>query len=99
MTAVAQTALLPTACGSSGGAVLRCALIGYGAWGAQHARVMSRNPESQLVAIAARSEATQARARQEHPSCTVYGDYRAMLDKERLDAVAVVLPSHLHFAA
>src|SRR5262245_3480207 len=77
--------------------MLRCALVGYGAWGAHHARVMSRNPEAQLVAIAARSEATQARARQEHPSSTVYGDYRAMLDRERLDAVAVVLPSHLHF--
>jgi myo-inositol 2-dehydrogenase/D-chiro-inositol 1-dehydrogenase len=60
---------------------------------------MSRHPESQLVAIAARSEATQARARQEHPGCEVYGDYRVLLDKERLDAVAVVLPSHLHFEA
>ena len=78
---------------------MRCALIGYGAWGAHHARVMARNPEAQLVAIAARSEATQAKARQEHPFCTVYGDYREMLDKERLDAVAVVLPSHLHFEA
>ena len=60
---------------------------------------MSRNQEAQLVAIAVRSDATQARARQEYPSCEVYGDYRAMLDKERLDAVAVVLPSHLHFEA
>jgi myo-inositol 2-dehydrogenase/D-chiro-inositol 1-dehydrogenase len=78
---------------------LRCALIGDGAWRAHHARVMSRNPDAQLVAIAARSEATQARAGQEHPTCTVYGDYRQLLDKERLDAVAVVLPSHLHFEA
>jgi myo-inositol 2-dehydrogenase/D-chiro-inositol 1-dehydrogenase len=60
---------------------------------------MSQNPEAHLVAIAAGSGATQSRARQEHPSCQVYGDYRAMLDNERLDAVAVVLPSHLHFEA
>ena len=78
---------------------MRCAVIGYGAWGAHHARVISQNPEAQLVAIAARTEATQARAGQEHPSCKLYGDYREMLHKERLDAVAVVLPSHLHFEA
>jgi myo-inositol 2-dehydrogenase/D-chiro-inositol 1-dehydrogenase len=60
---------------------------------------MSRNSEAELVAIAARTETTQAKARQEHPSCKVYGDYREMLDKERLDAVVVVLPSHLHFEA
>jgi myo-inositol 2-dehydrogenase/D-chiro-inositol 1-dehydrogenase len=98
MTAGAQAAP-PIACVSSGAAVVRCALIGYGAWGAHHARVIARNPQAQLVALAARSEATQARARQEYPSCTAYGDYRAMLDRERLDAVAVVLPSHLHFEA
>lgn len=79
--------------------MLRCALIGFGAWGTHHARVIARHPEAQLVAVAARSEATQAKARQEYPSCNVYGDYRAMLDKERLDAVAVVLPSHVHFEA
>jgi myo-inositol 2-dehydrogenase/D-chiro-inositol 1-dehydrogenase len=60
---------------------------------------MARHPEAQLVAIAARSQATQAKARQEHPSCNVYGDYRELLDREQLDAVAVVLPSHLHFEA
>jgi myo-inositol 2-dehydrogenase/D-chiro-inositol 1-dehydrogenase len=60
---------------------------------------MSRTPEAQLVAIAARSAATQDRARQEYPGCEVYADYHAMLDRERLDAVAVVLPSYLHFEA
>jgi myo-inositol 2-dehydrogenase/D-chiro-inositol 1-dehydrogenase len=60
---------------------------------------MSRNPEAELVAIATRSEAAQARARHEYPSCKVYGDYRMMLDQEQLDAIAVVLPSHLHFEA
>ncbi|MCI0683749.1 MAG: Gfo/Idh/MocA family oxidoreductase [Gemmataceae bacterium] len=79
--------------------MLRCALIGYGAWGSHHARVMSHNPEASLMAIAARTPATQDKARHEHPACRVYGDYRVMLDKEQLDAVAVVLPSHLHAEA
>ena len=78
---------------------LRCGLIGYGAWGAHHARVIASNPDAALIAIAARSEATQARAAQEHPACTIHADYQEMLARETLDAVAVVLPSHLHFAA
>lgn len=73
--------------------MLRCGLIGYGAWGAHHARVMAAN----LVAVAVQSEASRDRARQAHPGCAIHGDYRELLSKESLDAVAVVLPSHLHF--
>jgi myo-inositol 2-dehydrogenase / D-chiro-inositol 1-dehydrogenase len=79
--------------------MLRCGLIGYGAWGAHHARVMAAEPSARLAAIAAHSEASQARARQAHPDCTIYGDFSQMLAAEQLDAVAVVLPSHLHFPA
>lgn len=79
--------------------MIRCGLIGYGAWGSHHARVIRQAKGATLAAIAARSEATQARARQEQPGCRVYGDYREMLDREIMDAVAVVLPSDLHFAA
>jgi myo-inositol 2-dehydrogenase/D-chiro-inositol 1-dehydrogenase len=78
--------------------MLRCGLIGYGAWGAHHARVIAANPEASLVAIAARSEATRERARQDHPDSQVRGDYRDLLACD-LDCVAVVLPSHLHFEA
>ncbi len=73
----------------------RVGLIGYGAWGAHHARVVAANPDAALVAIAARSEATAAKARGEHPSCKVFTDYRELLAQE-LEAVVIVLPSHLH---
>lgn len=76
--------------------MLRCGLIGYGAWGSQHARVISANPGAQLIAIAARSAETRAMAQQDHPTIRAFADYREMLTSE-LDAVAVVLPSHLHF--
>lgn len=78
--------------------MLRIGLIGYGAWGSHHARVIAAHPQATLLAIAARSEATCAKARQEHPSCQVFSDYRKLLELD-LDAVVVVLPSHEHFAA
>jgi myo-inositol 2-dehydrogenase/D-chiro-inositol 1-dehydrogenase len=79
--------------------MIRCGLIGYGAWGSHHARVIAANPRARLAAIAARSEATLARARQEHPTCRVCADYHDLLAGDDLDAVAVVLPSHLHYEA
>jgi myo-inositol 2-dehydrogenase/D-chiro-inositol 1-dehydrogenase len=77
--------------------MLRCGLIGYGAWGWHHARVMAAHPGVELAAVAARSEATRSKAAQDHPRCRVYADYQELLARERLDAAAVVLPSHLHF--
>jgi myo-inositol 2-dehydrogenase/D-chiro-inositol 1-dehydrogenase len=79
--------------------MLRCGLIGYGAWGSHHARVIAASTQARLVAIAARSEATCARAQQEHPGCHVFPDPHELLARDDLDAVAVVLPSHLHFEA
>jgi myo-inositol 2-dehydrogenase/D-chiro-inositol 1-dehydrogenase len=77
--------------------MLRCGLIGYGAWGCHHARVIVGSPRARLAAIAVRSEASRDRARQEHPNAEVFADYRQLLQRNDLDAVVVVLPSHLHF--
>jgi myo-inositol 2-dehydrogenase / D-chiro-inositol 1-dehydrogenase len=57
--------------------------------------VIAANKDAALVAIAAKSDATLARARADHPHARVCGDYRELL-RENLDAVVVVLPSHLH---
>ncbi len=75
---------------------IRFGLIGYGAWGAHHARAMKTCDRARLAAIAVRSEASQARARTEHPEAAVTGDYRALLARDDVDAVDIVLPSHLH---
>jgi myo-inositol 2-dehydrogenase/D-chiro-inositol 1-dehydrogenase len=82
---------------NSGALMIRCALIGYGAWGCHHARVIAASSHARLVAIAARSPASCDRARQEHPDCRAFADYRQLLREEDLDAVVVVLPSYLHF--
>lgn len=73
-------------------------LIGYGAWGSYHARAIAGLEGAALVAIAAHSEASCERAAIEHPNVRVYPDYREMLKRERMDAVDVVVPSHLHHA-
>lgn len=77
---------------------VRFGLIGYGAWGAHHARAIAAVPAAELAAVAAHSEASCARARADHPAARVYADYRDMLAREELDIVDVVLPSDLHFA-
>jgi myo-inositol 2-dehydrogenase/D-chiro-inositol 1-dehydrogenase len=76
--------------------LVRCGLIGYGAWGQHHARAITETSGAALTAIAAHSEESVARARADHPQAHVYADYREMLAKEDLDLCDVVLPSHLH---
>ena len=71
-------------------------MIGFGAWGSHHARAIVESPVAELVAIAGRSETSQAAAREAHPNTRVVGDYRELLSDSGIDAVAVVLPSHLH---
>lgn len=78
-------------------APLRCAVIGYGAWGAHHARAISECGGAVLVAVCTRSAEGRQRAQAEHPGVQVYADYRELLAGAALDAVNVVLPSDLHY--
>jgi myo-inositol 2-dehydrogenase/D-chiro-inositol 1-dehydrogenase len=76
---------------------VRCGLIGYGAWGAHHARAIAAAPGARLTAIVARSPESIARANADHPAARIYQDHRQMLAAEELDLCDVVLPSDLHF--
>jgi predicted dehydrogenase len=74
---------------------LRAAVIGLGAMGANHARVYSEMEGVELAAVAdvdpARVEqATRRRATHG------YGDYRRLLDEERIDLVSVAVPTAMH---
>lgn len=71
-------------------------LIGFGAWGSCHANAISATAGAELVAVAVPSENSRAKARETYPEATVYADYRELLTREDLDAVDIVLPSHLH---
>jgi myo-inositol 2-dehydrogenase / D-chiro-inositol 1-dehydrogenase len=76
---------------------VRCGLIGYGAWGCHHARAFTQIAGAELVAISTRSDERLRKARADYPQARVWADYRELLSNEDLDAVAVVLPSDLHY--
>jgi len=71
-------------------------LVGYGAWGSHHARVIDEGPHTRLAAVAERAEANRAGAQAKHPQAVVVADYRELLQRDDIDVVDVVLPSHLH---
>jgi myo-inositol 2-dehydrogenase/D-chiro-inositol 1-dehydrogenase len=75
---------------------LRFGLVGFGAWGRFHADAIAKTDGAQLKAIAARSEASQSAARDAHPETEVFADYQALLARDDIDIVDVVVPSHLH---
>jgi myo-inositol 2-dehydrogenase/D-chiro-inositol 1-dehydrogenase len=75
---------------------LRFGLIGYGLWGRHHATAIASAPGATLAAIACASEATAAAAARDFPSVPVERGYRALLARPDIDAVAIVVPNHLH---
>lgn len=77
---------------------MRFGLIGYGLWGRHHATAIVSAPGATLAAIACASEATAAAAARDFPSVPVDLGYRALLARPDVDAVAIVVPNHLHAA-
>ncbi len=77
-------------------APLKFGLVGFGAWGGHHANAITVTEGAELVAIAARSEASAAAAKEAYPDADVYQDYRQLVARDDLDFVDVVVPSHLH---
>ena len=77
-------------------AKLRVAVIGTGGWARQHARIFSRRPDTELVAIVGRDEARTA-ARASEYGTAAYTDIERMLAAEHPDLVTVCLPNEHHF--
>ena len=75
---------------------IRFGLIGYGAWGSCHAGAIHKTEGAELVAIAARSEASCEKASSDFPGITTYSNYRELLQRDDIDVIDIVLPSHLH---
>lgn len=78
---------------------IKVAVIGAGSMGVNHLRVLRDfdNEQVQLVGIAEASEAILQHATNRF-HVAGYADYRQMIDEVCPDLVAVVVPTHLHFA-
>ena len=76
---------------------LRFGLVGHGLWGTHHATAIANTRGARLVAVAERAEEGRAAAQQAYPEADVYDDYRKLLARDDIDAVDVVVPSHLHY--
>lgn len=75
---------------------VRFGLIGYGLFGAHHARAIERTTDARLVAIAVSSPPSQQAAAAAHPHAAVYGNYRDVLSRTDIDVVSIVVPNRLH---
>ena len=74
---------------------MRLAIIGYGAIGDIHAKVIESIDGAQLIAVATRNPEKQSEAAAKY-HCAVYSDYHEMLRRDDIDIVSVCLPSGLH---
>ena len=75
---------------------MRIGLIGYGAWGRQHAAAIARLPGLELAAVAVPGAESRAAAAAAHPDATIHADYRSLLGQADVEMVDVVAPNHLH---
>ena len=75
---------------------LRVAVVGAGGWGAQHARIFSRRPDTELVAIVGR-DVKRTAARAAEYGTRAYIDIDRMLAAESPELVTVCLPNEGHF--
>jgi myo-inositol 2-dehydrogenase / D-chiro-inositol 1-dehydrogenase len=74
---------------------MKIGLIGYGAWGGHHAAAISESGDFQMAAVCSQSE-TSRKAASDKLRVPTMADYRDLLAHPELDAVDIVLPTHLH---
>jgi UDP-N-acetylglucosamine 3-dehydrogenase len=74
---------------------LRIAVIGLGAMGTNHARVLAALPDAELVAVAD-SDRARLDALSSGRPLRAYEDYARLLDEEQPQAVTIAVPTRLH---
>ncbi len=74
---------------------VRVGVIGLGAMGRNHVRVLAELPEAELVAVADTNESARADVARSR-RIPAYEDYHTMMESEALEAVAIALPTSLH---
>ncbi|MFJ7727792.1 Gfo/Idh/MocA family protein [Neobacillus sp. NPDC097160] len=74
---------------------LRVGVIGVGQMGTYHAEIYRKLPQVELVALCEYNDARRAEV-QEQFGCTVYKEYKDLLENPEIDAVSIVLPDNIH---
>jgi predicted dehydrogenase len=75
---------------------IRLGLIGTGQRGQDHLRKYQKVPQAEIVAVADVNEALARQVAAQHGITHVYRDYRALLERDDLDAVDICLHNNLH---
>jgi myo-inositol 2-dehydrogenase/D-chiro-inositol 1-dehydrogenase len=75
---------------------MRFGLIGFGAWGKQHAEVIAGLPGLTLAAIACNSEDSAQAAQAAYPQARITRNWRDVLQHPDIDTIDVALPNYLH---
>lgn len=77
---------------------LRVGAVGYGYWGPNVVRALSRVTGVELVAVCDASEANRAKASAAHPGAATVGTLDELLSAHQLDAVVLASPAPQHYA-
>ena len=75
---------------------MRFGLIGYGAWGRQHAQAIAGLPGLELAAIACHGEDSARAAAAAYPGARITRDWRELLAWPDIETVDVATPNYLH---
>jgi predicted dehydrogenase len=77
--------------------VVRVALIGYGYWGPNYARVFNELPDTELVAICEVDPTKLKRAQSRYSHILAHHDMQEILANNLIDAVIVSTPAATHY--
>jgi predicted dehydrogenase len=83
--------------GSANEPAVSVAVVGCGAWGANHIRVFGSLPRSRVDAAVDPDDERLSRVRDLHATLRLERDVQAVLEDETIDAVVVATPTSTHY--
>src|SRR3954463_9009568 len=78
------------------GRSIRVALLGFGYWGPNYARVLHELPQVELIAVCDQSTERLAQVRHRYPGLSTATDVEQVLGRGDIDAVVIATPASTH---